>query len=170
MEISIGIACSCCREHITYESNDVYLVELCQALSEEDFLFKVCTTESGNYTIEPVFFHSDCWETTIIEEISGNVEDEPPVNIQSPVLLCTVCMSTIGEEQYFAMCSPGQLLMSKSSNYQNDKPKFENGNNQRPICLRCICIVVEEYIPEWEDLSEIVPVVDFEGDQDEQSY
>lgn len=149
--------CTHCGDTILY-TDELFLLELQTAkrFEENPMGCELLVDEEGDFMFPPYLLHLECWES-ILEEIREKCEDKPPTNSTDPVLICTVCCSMIGHQEVFVLASFGEVHASQRRPTDEVTDQFNRIGAPTCVCLECIVSVIDECLPDWDDLPDYMP-------------
>lgn len=145
--------CPCCQEYLLY-TDEIFLLEAVEAAQDGGEI--VCAPfldAAGDYLFEPLIVHLECWEE-ICEQIREIKADELPVEIESGIIYCTQCDSTIGSFEPFVSATFGEIQVSQRRPSGSSANKVERIGRMDPVCMACMVLVIEDYLENWVDLLE----------------
>lgn len=159
-----GRSCDGCEQDIAY-TEEVVVASVMEAMEENGQVFTdiLRDEDDQDYQFAPYVMHVECWEG-ILSDIEEAVADELPVPAQEVVLVCMCCESEIGPQEPFVGTQFGELRVSRRSPEGVPTPTVEELGRMKPVCLLCIVRVIDDHLPDWEDLADLAP--EFEGEEE----
>lgn len=159
------LVCPCCQEPIMY-TDEIFLLEVTESAQDGgQIVTQSVLDDEGDYRYPPSVVHLECWEE-MLEQIREGTEDAPPVACENGILFCWQCESTIGSFEPYVSLTFGEVHVSHREPNGQFTEHLERLKRADAVCLSCMVHVVEDYLDDWEDLFENLPLHDEEDEEE----
>lgn len=144
------LCCHDCEENLCF-NDELILIQIVQAQNVGDAIeCYIVLDDEGDFQVEPVFLHFECWDD-IVEEFHNLIADDRPLPSDAPILdilHCQFCKVGIRAWEEFARVTLGELVVSERR--QVTTFKETDSGSPEPACLNCINRINEDCVQIWK--------------------
>ncbi len=134
--------------------DEALLLELHET-TDKHMVTSPCVDTHGQYTLPPVFLHLECWEE-LENAMAKRAEDTPKRPAKHLAYFCNICEGEIDKDSPFSVISYGSIVVSKRTPNGKAEHEFKPGQSSRIACADCLMSVVDEYLPGWDELHQLI--------------
>lgn len=151
MNLETGYDCAYCGKGIRI-LEEVMCIEVTLPAKVQDVEYYVLEDEEGEYAYDPYFFHLNCWEEGLENDLNDRIEDREPIMCEGGIVECDGCTSDILPWEATGKLSVGEFRKPERSQDNDFAPRFIEYENVKPraFCVSCLHTINSEILEMWE--------------------
>jgi hypothetical protein len=146
--------CAACDDPLCLTEEVVVITVVLPVIEATNFFYAPAEADDNDFLYEPRFCCYECWED-VVNELSEMLDNTPPIEEISAVVLCSVCKSGICLGEVMGLGTMGEFQCSQRSPEIAATTIFDAQDpDPTPICVACLRKLSEDYLDLWESVGQ----------------